>query len=883
MSIKYQRRLIEHVKHERYTAATASQLMTDLNVDEAQRGEFDASLKRLLDQKTLIADQAGKVSLPGMPEIITGTFKKNPRGFGFVTTATPYREGDVFIPPDAVADALSGDTVRVATTSYRRNGEMQTSGSILEVLERRRSTFTGTIFKRGSLWLVQPDGRELTQPIVIKDPTVKNAREGDKVALEITAYPEGNEPGEGVVVKVLGEAGLPDVETQAVIMAYSLPAEFPKACVDQARAAAGQFEREVRELDAAAAGATKDRMDLRDTFIITIDPMDSKDFDDAISIEITPDGWHLGVHIADVAHFIPVDSPLDVEARSRGNSCYLPRLVIPMLPEVLSNGICSLSEGVTRFCKSAVMTYDRDGNIATETVGATIIKSAKRLTYQEAQALIDGDIREARKHSRTEPKYTDQLVKTLREMEKLAKVIRARRKRAGMIHLELPQVELVYDDAGHVVDAVPEDNAFTHTLIEMFMVEANEVLARLFGNMDVPLLRRIHPEPPPGDVTDLRQMAKVAGYSIPRNPSIQELQALLDSTAGTPAARPVHFAVLRTLTKAEYSPADVGHYALASGAYAHFTSPIRRYADLTVHRALAAYLKQTDNARSRPRNDRDRGRLGRALVELGRERGVPDMEELIEIGRNCTRQEVNAEAAEQNLRNFLVLQLLSTHMGESFPGIVTNVSNTGVFVQLEKYLIDGLIKTDDLPTGIAASGARGPSRSGRWSVDQRSGALVHPSGRSFAIGDRINVTIAGIDLALRKMDLVITDPASRQHGKTKAPPGAASDKKPGGPVGDGVGARKRKPDAQRAGAGHDEFFHPNRLTGSKRRAMRSKGHDQAKPDHRPSSAPAQPAPRDARPAAGQGSKRPGSSAPTPPKPAKPGARPGGKKKRHRDR
>jgi ribonuclease R len=892
MSIKYQRRLIEHVRHERYSPAAPGQLASDLNVSDDDRPEFDASLARLIDEQTLVADPAGRIGLPPMPEIVTGTFKKNPRGFGFVTTHKPFRGGDVFIPPDAVADALSGDTVRVSTSTYRRNGELQTSGAVLEVIERRRANFTGVLTRRGSLWMVMPDGRELTQPVIVKDPAVKNAREGDKVAFELTTYPEGRELGEGVIVKVLGEAGLPDVETQAVILAYSLPGEFPKECIDQARAAAADFERQVRRLDAPPTAAPpSDRLDLRDQFIITIDPSDSKDFDDAISIEVSPDGWRLGVHIADVAHFIPLDSPLDLEARARANSCYLPRTVIPMLPEVLSNGICSLSEGVPRFCKSAFMTYTSGGEIVTETVAATVIRSAKRLTYLEAQALIDGDLREARKHARTEPKYPEQLIKALREMDRLAKAIRARRKRAGMIHLELPQVELVFDDAGHVIDAVPEDNAFTHTLIEMFMVEANEVLARLFAGLDLPLLRRIHPEPPPGDVTELRQTAKVAGFTIPRNPSIQELQALLDSTAGTPAARPVHFAVLRTLTKAEYSPADVGHYALASDAYAHFTSPIRRYADLTVHRALSAYLRQTDNGRNRPRNDRDRGRLGRALAELGRAHGILDEDELVEIGRHCSRQEVNAEGAESSLRNFLVLQLLTQHMGEAFPGIVTNVSNTGVFVQLEKYLIDGMIKAEDLPTGVPANGARGPVRSGRWSVDQRSGALVNAaSGRSFSIGDRVNVTIASIDLALRKMDLVVTDPASREHGKARGPGGAGA----GGPAakgapGDGVGARKRRPDAQRPAAGHDDFFHPNRLTGSKRRALRSRQRDQAKPDHR--AGPAAAGPRtgpgpkpSARPGQRPGPKPSAGGKPGPAGKPGPGARPGpraGKKNKRR--
>jgi ribonuclease R len=820
MSLKYERRLLEHLKHERYAPANVQTLASDLGIAEEDRGAFEAAVGDLISRKLLTKDGSGNVRLPAMPDEVVGMFRKNPRGFGFVIPTVSFRDGDIFIPPDAVADALTGDTVRVRVIRGVRNGERDVTGDIVEVLERKRSGFTGELKKRGGLWVVLPDGRELTQPIVVKDPTVKNAGEGDKVVIEITTYPQGNELGEGVITKVLGEAGLPDVETQAVIEAFGLPGEFPKECVDQARAAAAQFEIDLVKGDKQGWTEAGGRLDLRGDFVITIDPNDSKDFDDAISIHLDPDGsWRLGVHIADVAHFIPPGSALDIEARERGNSVYLPRLVIPMLPEVLSNGICSLSEATPRFCKSAFMHYSPDGRILSENVGQTLIKSAKRLTYLEAQALIDGDLREARKHAKTEPKYTDQLVKTLRQMDTLAKAIRVRRRKQGMIHLDLPEVNLIFDDAGHVIDAEPEDASFTHTLIEMFMVEANEVLARLFRDMDVPLLRRVHPEPPPGDVQDLRQTAKVAGFSIPKSPTRQELQGLLDATAGTPAARAVHFAVLRTLTKAEYSPALIGHFALASEAYAHFTSPIRRYPDLTVHRALAAYLRQTDNGKHRPRTEKDRKRLGRTLMEMGEKKGVLDQDELVEIGRNSSRTENRAEEAERSLRQFLVLQLLTNHMGESFPGLVTGVTNAGVFIQIEKYLAEGMIKTIDLPTGSGGGGG-----GGRWFVDQRSGALVNQgTGRSFSVGDRVTVTIAAIDLALRRMDLVIGDARGRDQGKPKKPPHAVLDK-------DGKPVKAKTPQGHERA---DDFFHHNRMTGSKKRAMRSKARDQNKQNPRP--------------------------------------------------
>lgn len=760
MSDRYTRRLLEHLQHDNYQTSDIPTLMRDLGIDATEKDVFAFSLKKLESEKRIVLLDGGKVTLPSMPDQITGRFKKNPKGFGFVVPEFAVREGDVFIPPDSTGDALTGDTVLVQVRRGMRNGEEDITGRIIKVVTRKRSRFTGELIKQGPTWLVRPDGRELTGMVVVRDPQSKNAKEGDKVVVEILHYPEENNLAEGVITEVLGEAGLPSVETQAVIAAYNLPGEFEPDVMNQARGAAEQFDRDIERCEREG---WKSRDDLRSEYIITIDPPDAKDYDDAIQIKrvTLPDGsigWELGVHIADVAHFIPVGSPLDLEARKRGNSCYLPRHVIPMLPEVLSNGICSLQEGVPRFCKSAFMRYNRKGEIVSSGVAQVCIKSTKRLTYLEAQALIDGDQEEAKKHAKTEPIYTEQLISTLREMDACAKAIRQRRREAGMIHLELPDVVLIYDDNGRVIDAEREDDAFTHTLIEMFMVEANEVLARLFERIKVPLLRRVHPEPTPGDVDDLRTAARVAGFVIPKRPTRKELQGLLDATRGTSAAPAVHMAVLRTLTRAEYSPALIGHFALASEAYAHFTSPIRRYPDLTVHRALAEYLEHTDNGRKPPRDDAVREALGKKLMESPR---CPSMEELAKIGSGCTQTEENASGAEDSLRSFLVLQLLSEHIGGEFRAMVTGCTNAGLFVKLEKYLAEGFIKKEDLPLGREG-------RAGAWRIDQRSGALVNAaSGRSFSIGDQVTIVITKVDLSLRKMDVAIADPDSREKGKSK--------------------------------------------------------------------------------------------------------------------
>jgi len=825
MTDRYERRILDHVRHSTYTPRRIAELADDLGVPGEDRELFAGIVKSLVDAGKLEMGQGGGgglVSLLSLATLaargdgtVTGTFRKNLRGFGFVNTKEPVKEGNVFIPADATGDALSGDVVRITFARDRRSpGGDGYAGTIVEVVQRKKSSYTGTIQKRGGQWVAVPDGKQITQPIIVRDAESKNAKEGDKVVLELTLWPEGDYLGEGVIVRVLGEAGRPDVETQAVIAAYNLPGEFPESCVDQAREAATMFEEEIARYVSQGAKALDGRDDLTEEFIITIDPPDAKDYDDAIHIKRLTNtdggGWEVGVHIADVAHYIGRGTALDVEAMDRANSCYLPRHVIPMLPEVLSNGICSLQEGVHRYCKTAYMIYDSHGNIRGERVSQTLIKSAKRLSYLEAQALIDGDIDEARKHAKTPPKYTDQLIDTLQEMNKCAKAIQGRRNRAGMIVLDLPDVVLIYDEHGHVVDAEREDDAFTHKLIEMFMVEANEVLARLFEGLKVPLLRRIHPDPVPGDVDKMRQTAMVAGFKIPKNPTREELQNLLNATRGTPQARAVHLAVLRTLSKAEYSPALIGHFALASEAYAHFTSPIRRYADLTVHRALAEYLRRTENGAKRPRNDAEKHRLGEDLL---RTNACPSEDELTDIGRNATMREVNAEQAEKELRSFLVLQLLEKRVGEVFKGVVTGISPRGIHVQLDKFLSDGFVKSEDLPGDVTRE-----NLTPIWRVDAKSGALVDiRSGRSFNFGDLISVKIANVDLAKRQLDLVVDDAERRAGGKMKA-----IAPKPGGLGGGFVGK----------GAGFGDGGGKSSRTGAQKRSLRSKGRDERKKEHR---------------------------------------------------
>lgn len=778
MTDRFTRRILDYLADSRYSARKAGDLATDLSIPEDQLNEFLQSVHQLVEKQQVVIGVDQSVVLPPPGREMVGVFRLHERGFGFIVPDSPTEHGDLFVPPGNTGNAMTGDRVRARVIHQGgRAGEGRSPfvGRVTDIIQRAENCYVGNLVKQGSSYVVDVDAKVLQHPVIIRDPHSKGAKVGDKVVIELTRYPTERLQGEGVITEVLGEQGEPDVETIAVMRAYGLAERFPSQVMEDARAAAQSFS------DGAIPPG---REDLTGDLICTIDPPDAKDYDDAISIhrldrpeEGAPphinthhnDGavWELGVHIADVSSFVKLGTALDAEARKRGNSAYLPRRVIPMLPETLSNGVCSLQEGVNRFCKSAFIRYDAEGNVLGARFANTVIRSAKRLTYREAQALIESDIREARRHAKAEPKYPTRLMNKLKLMDELAKTIQARRQRDGMIVLGLPEVELIYDDSGRVVDAEPEDNAFTHTLIEMFMVEANEAAARLFESLHIAMIRRIHPDPDAYDITELRQFAHVAGYNIPSRPSRKELQALLDGVRGKPAQHAVHLAVLKTLSKAEYSPLIIGHFALASKHYTHFTSPIRRYPDLVVHRGLDAYFDALQKAQGRSGADPATAR--RWSLDTGVKSAVsrtmtddprcPGEDALTTLGRDCSATERNAESAEDNLRTYLILDLLGNKLGEDFEGVVTGVTGAGVFIQISRYLVDGFVRTNDLP---------GRSDD-RWQLNRTTGALVaQRSGRVISIGDKFTVRIARVNPVARQLDLVIIE-AVQDTTKKKGP------------------------------------------------------------------------------------------------------------------
>ncbi len=754
MSEQFQSQILEHLKSAAYRPQKPRVLANQLKVgDDRDYHAFRDALRELMHAGRVVLGASGAIMLPGertQAGLITGSYRHNKRGFGFVVPSDPSGHEDLFIPEGSNNGALTGDIVRAKITNKsHRDGKAMFTGKITEVIERTQKRFVGTLAKASGEWVVMPDGNMLTEAIATPDAASRHIKIGTKVVVELTTYPgETGERLKGVITEVLGAAGEKDVDLKAVIVQFNLPGPFPDEVKAQAREAIDRFDPEVER---------QNRLDLSDQIVCTIDPDDAKDYDDAISLRQLANGnWELGVHIADVSYFVKEGTPLDLEAAERGNSCYFPGYVIPMLPEILSNGVCSLQEGVPRLCKSAFITYDADANPIGTKFANTIINSRKRLRYKEAQAILDrAPVIPHPQGDRTIKDYEPDVVELLFQMDNLSRRLHKRRLANGQITLELPDTELVLDDQGKVIDAVPEDQSFTHTLIEMFMVEANEAVARLLDSLGVPFLRRTHPEPAPDSAERLRNFVQVAGFKLPKDLDRKGIQSLLASVRGKPESFTINLAVLKSLTRAEYSPKEIGHYALASEFYGHFTSPIRRYADLTIHRLLDRYFE----ARERPEHAGGKKRKKKITLD-----GAPTFYQLVELGKHLGFTERRGDDAERELRQVKLLELLKNHIGQEFPGVVTGITNFGVFIQLQTYLIDGLIRYENLMDDW-------------WDVDDKHGVVRgQRTGTKIGIGDQCMVIIARVDPARRELDLAV----SKLIGKTGSPVTVVKTKPPAG-------------------------------------------------------------------------------------------------------
>jgi ribonuclease R len=645
------------------------------------------------------APAAGGSGAGGARDDVLGVFRRAAGGYGFVhplAAAAGNRDSDVHVAQSACLDAVNGDTVRVRLLRGRDVRRPGPSGEIVEVVTRARTRFVGSFFvAAGSGW-VQIDGTSFPRPVSVGDPGAKSVRERDKVVVEVVRFPSHLRDGEGVIVEVLGLAGEPGVDTQSIIHEFGLPGPFSEEVLDAARAQAVRFTEEV----------PADRRDLTGRTIITIDPVDARDFDDAISLErLERDHWLLGVHIADVAHFVPEGTPVDQEALARGTSVYLPDRVIPMLPEIVSNNLASLQPGRVRYARTCWIEFTPDGVPVHAEVERSAIRSCRRFTYEEVDLFLADP-------ATAEVEMTGEVRTLLGRMRDLARILRRRRKNRGALELEMPEVKIDLDRDGRVSGAHVVAHTESHQIIEEFMLSANEAVAERLAAAGAGFLRRIHPAPDPRKLRQLTEFVSELGFEVDTLESRFELQRLLGLTRGRTEEHAVHFAVLRSLARATYGPQPEGHYALASDCYCHFTSPIRRYPDLVVHRALDL---------------------------LTRGRRAPD-DGLVDLGMHCSTLERRAEAAERELVKLKLLLFLSSRIGVEMDAVVTGVEPFGLFLQ-------GL----DLPAEGLLTLAELPADSYRFERVSHTLAGKRP-GQTWRLGDRVRVAVKKVDLDRRSLE-----------------------------------------------------------------------------------------------------------------------------------
>jgi ribonuclease R len=676
----------------------AKELAHGLGVATEDYAEFKELLESLEQQGVLYRVQRQRYAVPEKINLIVGRFQTIRGGAGFVVPDEP--GSDLYIPADATGSAVDGDRV-IARVERRRRGP-RAEGSIIRVLERGRRTIVGIYQPVRNFGFVTPEDRKLTRDVFVAAGQELGAQAGDVVVVGITDWGGEQRGPTGEVERVLGQLNAPGVDVLTVAYGHELPLDFPAHVTSEAESL-----RERGILPGDLAG----RLDLRDTLVFTIDPADAKDHDDALSIvQAAPGVWQLGVHIADVSHYVSAGGTLDAEAFARGTSVYLVDRVIPMLPHALSGDLCSLVPDVDRLALSVLLTVDDEGTVRDHRLARTVIRSRHRLDYDRAQQVIDGA------HSIDEE--TDA---ALQALVQLSRKLRAQRAARGSLDFDLPEARVVLNSSGEPTDIQRVLRLESHRLVEDFMLLANETVAAQAYGARTPFLFRIHESPDASRMQQLSEFLASLGYRLAAGAqaSPRELQRLLASARGRPEEGLVASVVLRSMKQARYSETNAGHFGLAARHYSHFTSPIRRYPDLVVHRICATVFL-------------DGERLG-----PGAAAGLAD------VARTSSERERVAVAAERDSIDLKKVEFMERHLGDEFDGTISNVTAFGFFVLLDAFYVEGLVHVSSLADDYYVY------------VEDQYTLVGENQRRRFRLGDRVRVQVGAVHLAERKIDFVL--------------------------------------------------------------------------------------------------------------------------------
>ena len=706
--------IYEFICDDMYVPMKLKELAILLQVPKEQRSELKAVMDALEAEGKVHVSQKGKY-LKGAGRTLRGVYQAHPRGFGFVTIEG--ETDDIFIPEKETNGALHGDMVEILLTASPEGKRKE--GKIVKIVERGTAKIVGLyqVAKGKHYGFVIPDNQRFLQDIFVPEERAKGAVDGHKVVVELTSYGSDNAKPEGKIVEILGHVNDPGVDIMSIVKSYDLPVEFPEKVMNQAE----RVPEEVSDADMAG------RKDLREWVMVTIDGEDAKDLDDAVSLTRTEDGknWILGVHIADVANYVQERSALDREALHRGTSVYLADRVIPMLPHRLSNGICSLNAGVDRLAMSCIMTVDAKGDVIDHEICESVIRVNERMSYTSVKKILED-------HDKEEmTRYID-LVPMFEEMEQLAGILRNRRHQRGSIDFDFPESKIMLDEEGHPMEIRSYDRNVATKIIEDFMLLANETVAEEYYWREIPFVYRVHETPDEDKIKKLAILINNFGYSLHISDEVRpgQIQKLLTKIQGTPQETMISRLALRSMKQARYTPENDGHFGLAARYYTHFTSPIRRYPDLQIHRIIKDDL---------------RGRMNEKKMEHYQTI-------LPEVTRQASETERRAEEAERETIRLKKAEYMEAHIGEVFEGVISGITNWGIYVELSN-TIEGLVHVANMYDDHYDY------------YEDRYEMVGEHTGKTYKLGETAYVRVIDADCLTRTIDFEMADEGDMEDGE----------------------------------------------------------------------------------------------------------------------
>ncbi len=703
--LERKKRIKEFIESEDYIPLKRGEMRVILQVPKEESGDFDNVINSLISEGEVFETKKGKIVTTKSINLKKAVFMANAKGFGFARLEDS-NDNDIYIPPESTLNAMNKDKILVRITVPSYNGK-RASGEVVKILSPAKEGVVGTFDEGRGFGFVICDDKKINDIFIPKGFT-KGAVTGSKVVVNITKRPSPNKCAEGEVIEILGHKDDPGVDILSIIRQFDLPVDYPEDVYEQTE----NMPEDITEAE------IEGREDLRNIQTVTIDGDDSKDFDDAVSLDVLENGnFLLGVHIADVSHYVTEGSPLDKEAYKRGTSVYLVDRVIPMIPHRLSNGICSLNPDTDRLTLSCIMEIDREGNVVNHKIVESVIHSNCRMTYTKVNNVIENN-------DPDQIKEYEEFVPMLRDMDKLRKILNNRRKIRGAVNFDFPEPKIILDSEGKVLDIKPYERNSATNLIEEFMLVCNETIAEDYYWQSIPFVFRNHDQPDEEKIEGLKKLISAFGYRIKGKGEIHpmEIQKLIEKVKDTPQEHIISRMVLRSMKQAKYQAENIGHFGLAAKFYCHFTSPIRRYPDLQIHRIIKEVIegKLTEN----------------------RIKHYDSM--LSEVAYHCSTTERTSDDAERETDRLKMAQYMQEHIGEEYNGLISGVTGWGIYVELEN-TVEGMVPLNEIEDDF-------------YEYEEESLRVVgRRTGKVYMLGDEVRVRVIRTDIQARTIDFMFVE------------------------------------------------------------------------------------------------------------------------------